>query len=374
MGQRAQRMQNGTHEKVTRLVRTLNLWHFVWLSIAASEAFTAVMSRLLRGRITSDYLITGGVVSLVVSTIVVYLIRLTRDAELRAANFSRTVLNSMKDAVSVIDVKDFRIVGCNEVFLRELGFQEEDVIGKTCYEITHQRSSPCIPPEESCPSRETVKTGAYAAAEHVHYTREGKKKYVKVSTNPIKDGNGEVTMVVHVSSDITEIKQLHLELERRAETDCLTGAYNRMKYEELIQKELERGERYGRPLSLVMFDIDHFKQVNDRHGHAFGDRVLKSVACIADEHKRKVDSLFRWGGEEFMIVSPDTDLEQAMFLAERIRTAVEQREFNGAGKVTVSLGITRLRTGDTADELIKRVDAALYKAKANGRNRVELLA
>lgn len=359
--------------RIIRMLMTISLWHFVWFSMAFSEAFTAVMSMLLRGRITSDYLITGGVVSLLVSFVVVYLIKLMRDAELQAANFSKTILNSMKDGISVIDVEDFRILSCNEVFLKELGFKEEDVIGKRCYEITHQRSAPCMQFNESCPSYKTVETGEYASAEHVHFSKDGTKKYVQVSTSPIKDKNGNVLKVVHVTSDITEIKQLHQELERLAETDSLTGTYNRMKYEDIIKRELERGGRYGRPLTLIMFDIDHFKEVNDRYGHAMGDQVLKNVADIAREHTRKVDYLFRWGGEEFMIVALETDLERASYLAERIRKAIEDSPFRGVRRLTVSFGVAQYKKGDTDDTLLKRADAALYKAKTNGRNRVETI-
>jgi len=361
------------HSKVTRLVLSASLWHFVWIALVASELLTALMSVLLRGKITYDYLITSCVVSLLVSIIIVYCIKLMRDVESQAASLSRATLNSMKDAVSVIDVKDFRILSCNDVFLKGLGFKEEDVIGKTCHEITHQRSTPCVQPDESCPIYETVETGEYADAEHVHYTKDGKKKYVKVSTSPIKDKNGDVVMVVHMSSDITEIKELHQELERLAETDSLTGTYNRMKYEDIIAKELARSGRFGRPLSLIMFDIDHFKEVNDRYGHSIGDQVLKDVADIVREHKRQVDHLFRWGGEEFMIVALEADLEHATFLAERIRKAIEASSSHGVGNLTVSFGVTQYKEGDTDDTLLKRADAAMYKAKINGRNRVETM-
>jgi diguanylate cyclase (GGDEF)-like protein/PAS domain S-box-containing protein len=366
-------LKQDVHDRIVRIVETMSLWHFVWFSIVLSEAVTSSMSVLLRGRISADYLITGGVASLLVSSVVVYLIRLVREREKEAARFSDTILDNMKDAVSVIDPKDLRILRCNEVFLREFGFQADEVVGKACYEITHQRSVPCEPPDDSCPLRATVETGEYAVAEHVHYTRDGRRKFVKVSSNPIKDGNGTVVQVVHVSADITETKQLQEELERLATTDRLTEAYNRLKYDEFVQREIERVERYGSPLSLIMFDIDHFKAVNDRYGHLTGDRVLKSVVNIARSYKRKIDYLFRWGGEEFMLAAPETDLEQAVCMADRIRNAIERHAFTGVGKVTVSFGITRFEEGDTADTLAKRADDALYKAKSNGRNRVETL-
>jgi diguanylate cyclase (GGDEF)-like protein len=173
--------------------------------------------------------------------------------------------------------------------------------------------------------------------------------------------------------DVTETKELHQELERLATTDRLTETYNRTKYEEIMKVEIEKIRRYGQPLSLIMFDIDYFKETNDRYGHMTGDNVLKSIANIVREHKRTVDYLFRWGGEEFVIVAPETDLEQAASLAERLREVIEGYSFDDVVKVTVSFGITKFHEGDTNDSLITRVDAAMYKAKNNGRNRVETI-
>lgn len=364
-------MKKYLHGNIAGIIKTMSLWHFVLFSMACSEAFTAIMSVLLRGSITYDYLITGGIVSLFVSSVVMYLISVIRENEKEASRFSDTILNSMREAVCVIDVKNFQILSCNDIFLKELGFKEEDVIGKACYEITHQRSEPCTQPDGTCPTRATVMTGEHAAAEHVHFTKDGKTKYAKVTTSPIKDEAGEVMKVVHVSTDITETKQLQQELERLATTDKLTDTYNRLKYDEIIQQELERAGRYGRPLSLIMLDIDRFKNVNDRYGHLSGDHILRGIADIVKGHKRKMDYLFRWGGEEFMFVAPETNIEQAASLAERIRRSINDHAFNGVGNISASFGITELVEGDTDDALLKRVDDALYKAKINGRNRVE---
>jgi diguanylate cyclase (GGDEF)-like protein/PAS domain S-box-containing protein len=357
-------------------MKKISPWFFVLLSIVLSEIFTAFMSVVLRQRVTYDYMITGGVVSLFVSSFVCHLIiRLKgiRESLKESLEFSRTILNSMNEAVCVIDVNDFRLLSCNKVFIEDMGYKkEEDIIGKTCYEITHHRSSPCVPQDE-CPLRKTVQTGEYAAIEHIHFTKDGNKKYVKVTTSPIKDKDGTTLRVVHVAMDVTETKELHQELERLATTDRLTETYNRTKYEEIMEVEMEKVRRYGQPLSLIMFDIDYFKETNDRYGHMTGDNVLKSIANIVREHKRTVDYLFRWGGEEFVIVAPETDLEQAASLAERLREVIEGYSFDDVVKVTVSFGITKFHEGDTNDSLITRVDAAMYKAKNNGRNRVEII-
>ena len=135
------------------------------------------------------------------------------EEELRhSGEFFKTVFNSNTDATSVIDVHDFTIVRANDAFLQQYGLKEEQVIGKTCYQITHHRSDPCIPPEDICPLRDTVTTEEHSVAEHVHYTKDNERIYVEVSISPIKDEDGKVMQVVHVSKDITERKKMHEQL------------------------------------------------------------------------------------------------------------------------------------------------------------------
>jgi len=131
----------------------------------------------------------------------------TQETFKRLNEFSKIVLNSTNDAISLIDVHDFRIVGVNSAFLKQLGLKEEEVIGKACYEITHRRSKPCAAPDDVCPLSATVTSGKHSVAEHVHYGADGEKIYVELSTSPVKDKNGKVTQVVCVSRDITERKR-----------------------------------------------------------------------------------------------------------------------------------------------------------------------
>jgi len=121
-----------------------------------------------------------------------------------------------------------------------------------------------------------------------------------------------------------------------------------------------------------MFDIDHFKKVNDRYGHSAGDYVLKTIANIVRKNMRKTDYLFRWGGEEFLLLSSETQLDSAHKLADRIRKAIEGYKFKNVGKVTVSFGVTEFKESDTEDSFVKRTDDAMYKAKKKGRNWVEV--
>ncbi|MWV13150.1 diguanylate cyclase [Pseudomonas sp. R-28-1W-6] len=160
-------------------------------------------------------------------------------------------------------------------------------------------------------------------------------------------------------------------LERLANTDRLTGLWNRLKFEEVAQQEVGRAERYGYPLSLVFFDIDHFKEINDRHGHEIGDQVLCRLADRVREHLRDSDSLCRWGGEEFLILMPHTDQQQARQLAEKLRELISASPLLERQPISASFGIAQLQPGELLRDLVRQADTALYRAKQLGRNRVE---
>ncbi|MEA3362393.1 MAG: diguanylate cyclase [Thermodesulfobacteriota bacterium] len=162
------------------------------------------------------------------------------------------------------------------------------------------------------------------------------------------------------------------QVEQLAVTDTLTETYNRRKFDETIIHEHQRAERGKSPFSLIMLDIDHFKKVNDKFGHSTGDQVLKQLSRLIRGLVRQGDLLIRWGGEEFLILLPNTLIEEAGPFAERIRFEVEQEQFTDAGSITISLGVAQLREGDSTDTLLQRVDNGLYQAKQEGRNRVVL--
>jgi diguanylate cyclase (GGDEF)-like protein len=169
------------------------------------------------------------------------------------------------------------------------------------------------------------------------------------------------------------LKQTRDLFERQARIDYLTGIYNRLMFNELLEAELQRARRYGSDLSLIMFDLDHFKEVNDTCGHNIGDHVLKEVAQLASNSIRAHDILTRWGGEEFMVLIPKCDQSKAAILAEKLRGLVEAHDFGNGLQVTASFGITQLKVGDNADSFTARSDKAMYQAKQNGRNRIESL-
>lgn len=186
--------------------------------------------------------------------------------------------------------------------------------------------------------------------------------------------NAMVAALAQARADLAERNEQLLaqsvKLEALATHDALTGLYNRHKFNELITMELESAKRYDRPFSLIVVDIDHFKRVNDTLGHEAGDQVLVAVATLLHESVRVVDSLARWGGEEFVALLPEVAAGGATKLAERLRRTVKERMF--AGGVTVSCGVAEHRPPESPDGLFARADSALYRAKERGRDRVEV--
>ena len=168
-----------------------------------------------------------------------------------------------------------------------------------------------------------------------------------------------------------ELLESNVQLERLANTDRLTGQWNRLKFEEVAHNEIKRAERYGFPLSLIFLDIDRFKWINDQYGHAVGDGVLSAVAHLIKAHLRDSDSLCRWGGEEFTILMPHTTLEQAMTMAEKLRLLLAAEPLAGPIGVTASFGVAQWQPGQSLRGLVQYADQLLYRAKALGRNRVE---
>jgi diguanylate cyclase (GGDEF)-like protein len=168
------------------------------------------------------------------------------------------------------------------------------------------------------------------------------------------------------------LQELARDLLSRATTDPLTGLSNRLKFDEALAAEMLRSTRYGTPLALVLYDIDHFKAVNDTHGHQIGDKVLVTLSQVVANNIRHSDLLCRWGGEEFVILAAGSDAQMAGQAAEKLRITIAQVMFDEVGTVTCSFGIAQYTQGDTAETFIARADDALYRAKSNGRNRVEL--
>ncbi len=168
-----------------------------------------------------------------------------------------------------------------------------------------------------------------------------------------------------------ELDRTNRTLEVLSQTDRLTGLCNRRRLDQALRAELRRAKRYRKPFSVIMIDVDHFKEVNDRHGHQVGDDVLVRLADIFAGLARETDTVGRWGGEEFLVVCPETGPDVARNLAQRLRAEIEETVFPVAGRLTASFGVAASAEEDDPDALVQRADTALYRAKQHGRNRIE---
>jgi diguanylate cyclase (GGDEF)-like protein len=166
---------------------------------------------------------------------------------------------------------------------------------------------------------------------------------------------------------ITQTGKLHQDYITK---DDLTGAYNRREVYHALHREMERSARQRKSFSIILFDVDYFKSINDTYGHIAGDNVLKEITRLVTKIIRQVDYLGRWGGEEFLIVLPDTDIQSAERLAQRLCDAIRQNHFEGLKQVTASFGVADYRYGHELEEMLHAADGAMYQAKRNGRDQV----
>jgi diguanylate cyclase (GGDEF)-like protein len=167
-----------------------------------------------------------------------------------------------------------------------------------------------------------------------------------------------------------KLETINTQLEKLATTDALTQVHNRYFFMECIDAEVKRFYRYHSVFSLIMFDLDYFKQINDKYGHQKGDEVLITVSRLVESSLRDTDALFRFGGEEFMVILPETDLNEAYEIADRMRLLVEENDFGLQIKTTISIGVVAFKDGDTVDSIISKVDTLLYHSKDEGRNSI----
>ncbi|MEO5364583.1 MAG: diguanylate cyclase [Magnetococcus sp. DMHC-8] len=194
-------------------------------------------------------------------------------------------------------------------------------------------------------------------------------RVLNVYANTIRTPDGTLVGSAALLRDVTEEKRLEKQLRILSNTDALTGLHNRRRLDEILVDEFNRARRYQQSLAVLMLDVDHFKRFNDEHGHSLGDRVLQAVAGVLQESCREVDFPCRYGGEEFCLVLPNTSLEGAKRMAERLRSGVEQMRVETL-QVTISVGVAiHPLLGQTPEELREAADQALYQAKQAGRNR-----
>lgn len=202
--------------------------------------------------------------------------------------------------------------------------------------------------------------------EHEYYRKDGSIMLGEMQVIPHVDPEGRVVEILGVTRDISLRREFEAELTKQAVTDPLTGLWNRRHTTELLAAELP----YGRPMTLLLLDVDHFKQINDTHGHQTGDRVLVELSRRLLSGVRGSDVVSRWGGEEFVVLLRFCAPADGLGAAEELRRRISETPFPGIGAVTVSIGAAELLPGDDIDTWIKRADNALYQAKRSGRNAV----
>ena len=242
------------------------------------------------------------------------------------------------------------------------------------------------PLEEICPPATTASVRSYFGSlhaairdgseppafreEHEMYRGDGSTMVVEIQIIPHLDESGRVVEIIGVTRDISERNRFEAELKRLAVTDAVTGVWNRRHGEDLLAAEMADARETGRPLSLLMLDIDHFKSINDRHGHQAGDHVLIDISHRLQDSLPSTDMVARWGGEEFVVLLRGCHIADAVAIAEKIRARIADAEFDDAGRATVSIGVAELTSDDDLDSWLARADEALYKAKRSGRNAV----
>lgn len=258
---------------------------------------------------------------------------------------------------------DGNITYASKAFCEISGYTKEELIGKNHNIVRH----PDMKKEIFEDMWQTLKSGISWIGEIKNLKKDGGFYWVDTSIHVLSDRKGRPCGYMAVRQDITSKKVV----EKLSVTDRLTGIYNRVKLDEVISAEHSRFERYKTEYSIIMFDIDFFKKVNDTYGHLTGDEVLKKVAVVVPEQIRNIDVFGRWGGEEFLIICPGTTLEGAVVVAENIRKTIEATSFDEAGNITCSFGVGSISNTFEHEELLKKTDEALYSAKKAGRNCVK---
>ena len=281
----------------------------------------------------------------------------------------RRIVETAQEGIWQIDAEG-RTTFANARMAEMLGCSVAAMQGKTLFDFMDE--------EGQCLARERLERRRQGIAEQHDFRfrrLDGGEIWTLLSTNPILDAQGCYAGALAMIIDISDRKHMEETLRQLATHDALTGLFNRRYFFTLAERELERSQRYGHPLALLMLDLDHFKAVNDSRGHQAGDQVLRAVAGIIQTSLRQIDVVGRYGGEEFVVLLPETARMTALAVAKRLCTAVAAQSVELHGEclpITISIGVA-VGFGDAAlnlEELLERADRALYAAKSTGRNRV----
>ena len=267
-----------------------------------------------------------------------------------------------KYVITATTKPDSTITHVSSAFEKSSGYTKSELLGKPMAIIKDEKRDKKIIQD----LWETILNKKIWIGEIKNKNRNGKEYWLEQHIIPkVNIETNEIENFVSIGIDITSKK----EIEKIASTDKLTGIYNRRMLDEILQIEIDVAQRHQSELSLIIVDIDYFKDVNDKYGHLVGDETLKTMSSIISEHTRNSDVFGRYGGEEFLIICAHTNKENAFVLAEKLRKIIENYNFDKIGTKTISLGISSYEKNDDINSLFKKADDALYCAKKEGRNR-----
>lgn len=303
------------------------------------------------------------------------------------------LLNEYKRAVDLSNIVSKTnpkgiITYVNSKFCEISGYSKSELIGRSHNIVRH----PGMQKEAFKELWDTIKDKKPWQGIIKNMQKDGTPYVVDSTVIPILDLDGDIVEYIAIRHDITELEntkeqlrtinnlmkskvdELYLmtsSLEQQATIDKLTGIFNRDKFEECFSNKMNDAYRNNKKLSIILFDIDYFKKINDTYGHQLGDMVLQDIATVVANNVKISDVFARWGGEEFVILLPETDLEGAYLFAQKLRKLILEFSFTTVGKITASFGVGELHENENKMTLFEKVDKALYQAKNNGRNRVE---
>lgn len=296
-----------------------------------------------------------------------YFVSVQHDISARvAAEAHRDLLARALDATAasvLITDAAGAIVFANQALLQQTGYRMDELLGRNPSLLGSGQHSEAF----YATMWARLQAGETFRSTFVNRDREGRLYHAEQTITPACDGQGRPTHFISISKDISERVDHERQLRQIAERDVLTGLYNRRYGEQYLNQLTGR-----QGLSVMLCDIDHFKSINDRYGHAAGDRALQVCSSALLNCIRHTDICVRWGGEEFLLLLPDCALPVAQRLGERMLEAVRECRVDGLDLLTVSLGVAALQPGEGPQALLARADAALYAAKKGGRNRLEL--
>ena len=291
----------------------------------------------------------------------------------------RSLVENTNDVIMVLDATPLEqggpfIVYVNPAFERLMGYSAEEVMGQNPKILQGAGTDD----KTRYKLRQAMRSGRSIRTQILNYDKFGNELWLDINMVPLFDEDGELAYYAAIERDLTEYKRLQSHLENMANTDSLTGLANRQSFLHHAEKEFSRARRFARPLSVVMIDVDHFKSINDRYGHAVGDTVLRRVSSICQCSLRGSDLLGRIGGEEFVLLLPDTPPASAIYVAERMREQLAKTPIDVDGLIittTASFGVASITDADiNFNSILERADVAMYHAKSDGRNKVKSAA